>query len=152
MHRLILVVLAGCVLSMPTYPQRAYDNNTESKLIALEHLVRGQAIANKDLNTLNAFLADQVVLVSVEGRAQSKEEFLAELQALDALRFAMENVTVRLHGNTVAVTGLFQMSGVRRGKPFVRQGRFLDTWLNEYGRWQIIASLSTPGDGPRSKW
>lgn len=151
MHVLILVILAGCVLSIPAYSQSTYDNNTESKLIALEHLVRGQAIANKDLNTLNVFLADQVVLVSIEGRAQSKAEFLAELQAFDVLRFAMEDVIVRSHGNAVAVTGLFQMSGVRRGKPFVRQGRFLDTWLNEYGRWQIIASLSTPENGPRSK-
>lgn len=151
MHVLILVILAGCVLSIPAYSQSTYDNNTESKLIALEHLVRGQAIANKDLNTLNVFLADQVVLVSIEGRAQSKAEFLAELQSFHVLRFAMEDVIVRSHGNTVAVTGLFQMSGVRRGKPFVRQGRFLDSWLNEYGRWQIIASLSTPENGPRSK-
>lgn len=152
MRKLILVALAGCVLWSPLCLESADEHETESKFMALERLVRVQAIPGKDLNILNVLLADNMVRVTLEGRSQTKAEFLTELQSLDALHYEIHDMVVRLHGDTVAVTGLFQMSGVRQGKPFVRQGRFLDTWLNDDGRWLIIASLSTPAKDPQGRW
>jgi ketosteroid isomerase-like protein len=97
-----------------------------------------------DFNTLNAALADEFVLVTYEGRSQSKAELFSSLQSLDSLHYVIEDMVVRVHGETAIVTGRFQMSGLRGGKPFARQGRFVDTCLNSNGRWLIIASVSTP--------
>ena len=124
--------------------QSAYDSEIQSRLIALEHLVRVQALPSGDFNTLNAVLADKFVLVTFGGQAQSKTEFLAYWQSFDTLHYMVQDMIVRVHGDSAIVTGRFQMSGVRAGKPFARQGRFVDTCLNSDGRWLIIASVSTP--------
>jgi ketosteroid isomerase-like protein len=112
--------------------------------MALERLVRVQALPGGDFKTLDAALADEFVLVSFEGRSQSKTEVLASLRSLDSLHYVIQDMVVRVHGDTAIVTGRFQMSGLRGGKPFARQGRFVDTCLNSDGRWLIIASVSTP--------
>ena len=112
--------------------------------MAMEQLVRMEALPNGDFNTLNAVLADEFVLVTFEGQAQSKTEFLAYWQSFDTLHYMVQDMIVRVHGDTAIVTGRFQMSGVQRGKPFARQGRFVDTCINSDGRWLIVASVSTP--------
>lgn len=144
MNKLVLIaVIVGLACSQAP-AQRVHDSEIESRLMALERLVRMQALPSGDFNTLNGVLADEFVMVTFEGRSQSKTELVASLQSLDTLHYVIEDMVVRLHGNTAIVTGRFRMSGVQRGKPFARQGRFVDTCVNSDGRWSIIASLSTP--------
>ena len=144
MYKFVLIaVILGMAVSKSA-AQSAYDTAIQSRLMALERLVRTQALPSGDFNTLNAALVDEFVLVTFEGRSQSKTELLASLQSLDALHYVVQDMVVRVHGDTAIVTGRFQMSGVLRGKPFARQGRFVDTCLNSNGRWLIIASVSTP--------
>lgn len=144
MKKLILIAVIACLGLTPNYAQNSDDRDTESKLMAIERVVRLQALPSKDLNTLNTFLADEFVLVTTDGTRRSKQELWAYLQSVDSLRYSMQEMIVRGHGNTAIVTGLFQMWGMQRGKPFKRQGRFVDTWLNREGRWVLLASVSTP--------
>ena len=146
MNKFVLIAVTVALAFSQAVAQSAYDSEIQSKLMALEHLVRVQALPSGDFNTLNAVLADKFVLVTSEGRSQSKAELLAALQSMDALRYVVQDMVVRVHGETAIVTGRFQMSGVRAGKPFARHGRFVDTCLNSDGRWLIIASVSTPAD------
>lgn len=144
MNKYFLIAVTLGLSFSQAHAQSAYDSETQSKLVALEQLVRVQALPSGDFNTLNAVLADRFVLVTFEGRAQSKTEFLAYWQSFDTLHYTVQDMIVRVHADTAIVTGRFQMSGVRAGKPFARQGRFVDTCLNQDGRWLIVASLSTP--------
>jgi ketosteroid isomerase-like protein len=144
MKKLVLIAVIACLGLRPNYAQSSYARDTESKLMALERVIRLQALPSKDLNTLNTFLADEFVLVTVDGTTKSKQELWAYLQSVDSLRYSMQEMIVREHGATAIVTGLFQMWGMQRGKPFVRRGRFVDTWLNREGRWVLLASVSTP--------
>ena len=146
MNKFVLIAATVSLAFSQASAQNAYESDIQSKLMAMEQLVRVQALPNGDFNTLNAVLADKFVLVTFEGRAQSKTEFLAYLQSFDTLHYIVHDMIVRVHGDTAIVTGRFQMSGVRAGKPFARQGRFVDTCLNRDGRWLIIASVSTPGN------
>jgi ketosteroid isomerase-like protein len=144
MKRLILIAAIACCGLPPNYAQNSYDRDTESKLTAIERVVRLQALPSKDVNTLNTFLADEFVLVTMDSTTRSKQDLWAYLQSVDSLRYSMQEMTVRGHGNTAIVTGLFQIWGMQRRKPFKRQGRFVDTWLNREGRWVLLASVSTP--------
>jgi ketosteroid isomerase-like protein len=143
MKFVLIAVTVGLAFSQ-ALAQNAHDSDIQSRLMALERLVRVQALSSGDFNTLNAALADEFVLVTYEGLAQSKTEFLATLQSMGALHYVVQDMTVRVHGDTAIVTGLFQMGGVQRGKAFARHGRFVDTCLNSNGRWLIIASVSIP--------
>lgn len=144
MNKFVLIALTVGLALSQAVAQSAYDSEIESRLMALERLVRVQALPSGDFVTLNAVLADRFVLVTFEGRAQSKTEFLAYWRSFDTLHYMVQDLIVRVHGDTAIVTGRFQMSGLRGGKPFARQGRFVDTCLNSDGRWLIIASVSTP--------
>ena len=144
MNRMVLIGMMLAAGLPQMLAQSAYNSEMESKLMSLERLVRVQALPNGDFTTLNSILADEFVLVTSEGRLQDKREWLAYVQGLDAVHYAIQDMIVRVHGDAAIVTGRFQMSGVERGKPFVRQGRFVDTCLNSNGRWLIISSLSTP--------
>jgi ketosteroid isomerase-like protein len=146
MNKFVLIAMTLGLAFSQAPAQSAYDSEIKSRLMALEQLVRVQALPNGDLNTLNAVLADEFVLVTSEGRSQSKQEWLAYLQSLDAFHSVIQDMVVRVHGNTAIVTGRFQMSGVLRGKTFVHQGRFVDTCFSSNGRWWIIASVSTPAN------
>jgi len=144
MNKFVLITVTLGLAFSQAPAQSAYDSEIKSRLIALEQLVRMQALPSGDFNTLNAALGDEFVLVTYEGRAQSKTELLSSLRSVDSLHYVIEDMVVRVHGETAIVTGRFQMSGLRGGKPFARQGRFVDTCLNSNGRWLIIASVSTP--------
>jgi ketosteroid isomerase-like protein len=144
MNKFVLIAMTLGLAFSQAPAQSAYDSEIKSRLMAMEQLVRVQALPNGDFNTLNAVLADDFVLVTIEGQAQSKTEFLAYWQSFDTLHYMVQDMMVRVHGDTAIVTGRFQMSGLRGGKPFARQGRFVDTCLNSDGRWVIIASVSTP--------
>ena len=144
MNKFALIAASVSLAFSQASAQNAYESDIQSRLMAMEQLVRVQALPSGDFNTLNAALADEFVLVTFEGQAQSKTEFLAYWQSFDTLHYMVHDMVVRVHGDTAIVTGRFQMSGVRAGKPFARQGRFLDTCLNSDGRWLIIASVSTP--------
>ena len=144
MNKFVLIAATVSLAFSQAPAQSAYDSEIQSSVMALEHLVRVQALPSGDFNTLNAALADEFVLVTFEGRSQTKTELFASLQSVDSLHYVVEDMVVRVHGDTAIVTGRFQMSGMRGGKPFARQGRFVDTCLNSDGRWLIIASVSTP--------
>jgi len=143
MRALILGVLLACWGTQLGYAQSSDDPDAESKILALERIVTLQAYEAKDLRTLDTILDDAFVKVDPEGRLLSKPELLAHVQAV-SVQYAVEAMVVRFHGRTAIVTGLYRIKGVERGKPLMRRGRFVDTWLNKDGRWVAIASLLAP--------
>jgi len=121
------------------------DFDAESKLMAMEHIEKVQVPRTRDVKVLDAMLDDGFLCVDVEGGLLNKTDVLAHLRAADSLEFIPNSMAVELQGDTAIVTGLYRIRGAGRGKPFVRRGRFVDTWLYRGGRWVAIASLSTPG-------
>jgi Domain of unknown function (DUF4440) len=105
-----------------------------------------QAWQSKDVTALGAVLGDAFVYVDPKGKVLTKAEVLMHIETTDALQFG-RTMTVRLHGKTAIVTGLYRMEGMEHGKPFVRRGRLVDAWLEKNGQWIAIASLLTPAGG-----
>ncbi len=143
MRALTLAVSLACA-GIPTgYAQQTADSDAGTKIMALENLW-GQASAVKDLKSLNAIFDDAFVYVDPNGRLMTKAELLADVKESPALQFIARAMVVHLHGDTAIITGTYQLKGLERGKPFVRHGRFVDTWRYKNGSWLAIASLSTP--------
>jgi len=68
---------------------------------------------------------------------------VAEVNTSTAVQFLTESMVVHLHGNAAIVTGVFEIKGVDRGKPYAQRERFVDTWLYKNGQWVSIAGLVT---------
>jgi Domain of unknown function (DUF4440) len=137
---IILIVFAGL---QTTWSQNDLDPALRSKIIALERVEKIQAVESKDMKTLDSMLDAGFQYVGPDGKLQSKADFMGFVQGADWLEYRLDALDVRVHQNTVIVTGLYQIKGVKRLKGLLQKGRFVDTWLLKDGTWLQIASLST---------
>jgi ketosteroid isomerase-like protein len=137
----MLVALLASVVTSAGYAQDA-DSDVEAKILATEHMW-GQAYVSKDPKALERILDDAFVNVDSDGILQTKAEVVAEVRTSTVVQFLTESMVVHLHGNTALVTGIFQLKGVDRGKPYAQRERFVDTWFHKNGQWVSIAGLVT---------
>lgn len=137
----MLVALLASVGTSAGYAQDA-DSDVEAKILATQHMW-GQAYVSKDPKALERILDDAFVNVDSDGILQTKAEVVAEVRISTVVQFLTESMVVHLHGNTALVTGIFQLKGVDRGKPYAQRERFVDTWFHKNGQWVSIAGLVT---------
>lgn len=52
-------------------------------------------------------------------------------------------MTAHLYGGSAVVTGIYREKGVNHGKPYLRRGRFTDTWVYRDNTRVCVASPST---------
>jgi ketosteroid isomerase-like protein len=138
---LMLVALLASVGTSAGYAQDA-DSDVEAKILATEHMW-GQAYVSRDPKALERILDDAFVNVDSDGILQTKAAVVAEVRTSTVVQFLTESMVVHLHGNTAIVTGIFQLKGVDRGKPYAQRERFVDTWFYKNGQWVSIAGLVT---------
>jgi ketosteroid isomerase-like protein len=119
-------------------------NAEEGRLLALES-AWNHAELSKDAAALNQLLSESLVYVEYDGTLLNKKEFLESTLHNDVEQEQINNdgMIVHLYGNAAVVTGLYRDKGIQKGKPFSRRGRFTDTWINQNGVWQCVASQST---------
>ena len=144
MRAVLAVVLA--VAGMPFLRAQTADTDVPSRIIALERLAKLQAFKWKDVKTLDRLIDNDFVSVALDGRLGSKADLLINVQMADSLQYQIDQMIVRVHQDTVVVSGLYHLNCMMHGKETHQQGRFVDTWLLKDGRWTEIASLSTPTD------
>ena len=138
----LLVLAAGTFLA---YGQTASDADAEKdRILALEN-AWNQAEEHKDTNALDSLLASSLVYIDYDGSLMNKAQFLASARqpALHPEEITNESTTAEVYGDSAVVTGVYREKGVNKGKPYLRRGRFTDTWVKVNGTWQCVASQST---------
>jgi ketosteroid isomerase-like protein len=115
----------------------------ESKVLALERLW-GEAAQLRDIRALESIFDDSIIYVHIDGRLMTKDQVLADTRAVTAVEIVVDSSVARSHGNVVVVTGVLHLRGVEAGKPYLRYGRYLDTWLLRGNRWVCVSSMTTP--------
>lgn len=144
MRRGISLLLFVLFVASPGETQDSARRDIEGRLLALERVGKLQASELKDLKMLTEILDGNFVSVDQDGLLMNKTQVLAYVQNATSLRYVTSEMTVRLHGSTAIVTGLYQLTEVIAGKTVIRRGRLVDTWIEKEGKWVTIASLSTP--------
>ena len=130
-------------------PARAADKPqdvaaTQTRILALEN-AWNLAEEHKDTKALDSLLASTLVYVDYDGTFMNKAEFIASVKrpSLHPEQIVNDVMTTQVYGDTVIVSGLYREKGNVDGKPYVRRGRFTDTWINFNGSWLCVASQST---------
>ena len=138
MKRILLIVAGLCAGLIVPLLAVAQDS---SKIIAMENLWN-RAEMNNDAPAVRLLLADDFVMTVAEGTLYNKAQIVASVADKTYRPEALQSTDMAVHyyGNTAVVTGAYYERGVDKGKPWVRRGRFTDTWMNLSGRWQCIAS------------
>jgi ketosteroid isomerase-like protein len=133
------------VLSLLLQAQdRSKPSDAEGRILALE-TAWNHAEQAKDAAALDQLLANSLVYIDYDGSIMTKGEFLAEITAVDLhpSQIINDEMTAHVYGDAAIVTGTYREKGVLKGKPYLRHGRFTDTWVKLDGTWQCVASQST---------
>lgn len=114
------------------------------KIIELDRK-RMRAMAEKDVATLRAVLADDLVYTHSSARRDTKESLIGAMESGATVYTNVEPYDVRAQdlGYAVVLTGAARIEVTSGGKPNAFSVRFTDVYANRDGRWQMVAWQST---------
>ncbi|MDB6167452.1 MAG: nuclear transport factor 2 family protein [Verrucomicrobia bacterium] len=103
---------------------------------------RAEAFARRDIEFIDRTTADDCSFVHAAGDIQTKAHELAALKSSELTYNTnhLDEVSVRLYGDTAVLTGLGTKTGVRNGVKFNNQTRFTRVYVKMNGQWRMVAS------------
>jgi hypothetical protein len=106
---------------------------------------RMNAMAQKDIATLNALLSDDMVYTHSTARLDSKKSLIEAMESGRTVYTAVEPSDVKAQdlGTAVVLTGTARISVLSNGNPNSFGVRFTDVNVNNGGQWQMVAWQST---------
>jgi ketosteroid isomerase-like protein len=106
---------------------------------------RMTAMAQKDIATLKAVLADDLVYTHSTARLDTKQSLIANMESGSTVYTAVEPSDVKAQdlGDAVVLTGSCRISVMSQGRPNSFSVRFTDVYANKGGQWQMVAWQST---------
>ncbi len=107
---------------------------------------RGAAILAKQFDVAADYLAEQLLYVHSSSTQETKAEYLERLRTAyyDYSGFEKGEVTARVVGDTVLLTGRVVIHVAVKGTPKVITASYLSVWIQEAGQWRMVAWQSTP--------
>ncbi len=136
--RVVIKNLASVALLVATlaFSQAPDESSARARVLALEH-AWNQAEAFKDMKALDALFDNALVYVDYDGSLLTKAEFLAHVKSAHIDQVITESMTVEVFNNTAVVSGIYRANEIEHGKPVVRRGRFVDTWVFRGSTWVV---------------
>jgi ketosteroid isomerase-like protein len=122
--------------------------NVATAILALEQ-AWSDAESRNDNRALDEIFDNALVYVE-DGRLATKGEYLGRvrLAGLHPRQIVAAATTVRIFsstaGSTAIVVGIYRETGMKDGKVWLRQWRFIDTWVNKQGRWLLVGAGASP--------
>ena len=118
--------------------------NNEEMVIDLDKK-RMQAMAAKDIATLDALLADDLVYTHSSARLDTKHSLITNMKSGATVYSAVEPSEVRAQdlGDAVILTGVARIKVSANGKDLDFRVRFTDAYAKRSGRWQMVTWQST---------
>jgi ketosteroid isomerase-like protein len=137
-------ILAWSVL-VTVAAQSSNDAAGRSTILALEH-AWDQAQERGDAKALSTIFDDALIYVDYDGKLLTKAEYMARVKANNThmQQIVAEEMSVQMFGTTAVVVGTYRAKGIESGKPYVKRGRFTDTWVLRGTNWICIAAGTTP--------
>jgi ketosteroid isomerase-like protein len=103
------------------------------------------AMAAKDIATLNAVLADDLIYTHSSARIDTKQSLIGAMQSGATVYTAVEPSDVKAQdfGDVVVLTGVAQIKVTSNGTPNAFGVRFIDVYAKRAGTWQMVTWQST---------
>jgi ketosteroid isomerase-like protein len=139
------VTILVCSALVFAAAQNSDDSGGRSNILALEH-AWDQAQERGDVKALAAIFDNSLIYIDYDGKLLTKAEYLARVKAntIHMQQIVAEEMSVQMFGNTAIVVGTYRVRGVENGKPYLRRGRFTDTWVLMGTNWICVAAGTTP--------
>jgi ketosteroid isomerase-like protein len=124
---------------------RTPDSAKVQALITKMENDRLQAGVRKDVDAIAAVTADDYVMIDFEGKVRNKTATLERIKSseIQLQSNSLDEVDVRIYGNTAIVTGRATPKGTISGKDFSRPIRYTRVYVKEDGHWQVVSFQQT---------
>jgi ketosteroid isomerase-like protein len=136
---LLALSLTAC-LSLPA----AAATGDEQRLLTLEQRWLAAGV-QRDIPALKEILADDFVDVTYKGTLRDKADHLQTSLAPDKSKQTLQELKVRLYGDTGIVNGV-DVDVTPDGTTY--RIRFTDVFVRRAGRWQAVSAQETPVQAP----
>jgi ketosteroid isomerase-like protein len=134
------ILLAVLVLSCKL--QLFAQTSDTIRVLALEN-AWNEAETHRDVKAIAALLAPTFVYTDIDGVFSERSQYLADIPDINSSLIVNEGMKAEWYGDTIVVTGAFREQGNDKGKPYLRRGRFTDTWVHQNAAWLCVASQET---------
>ena len=106
---------------------------------------RMEAMARKDVATLNELISDDLVYTHSTARLDTKGSLIGAMESGRTVYTAVvpSDVKAQDYGDTVVLTGTARISVNSGGNAMNFGVRFTDVYVNKGGSWQMVAWQST---------
>lgn len=141
MRTTVWLLILVC-MGLPVRAQNGGVGSAATTILALEQ-TWSDAESRNDKGALDRIF-DNALEYIAEGRLATKGEYLSKLAGSHPRQLVGAATTVHIFGSTAIVVGSYRETGVKDGKVFLRQWRFIDTWVNENGSWMLVAAGASP--------
>lgn len=98
-----------------------------------------------DASAIPTYEAADIISTDPTGQVTTRDQDVQEIKNGN-LKFAsmqLSDVKVRMYGDTAVATGVNTLKGTYKGQDISGTYRFTDTWVNQGGKWQCVASQAT---------
>ena len=92
----------------------------------------------KSMGALEAVTADDYVQIDWVGKVLDKAATLERIKSSDMQSHALEDLNIRVYGNTAIVVGTAIRKGVTGDKDISGTFRYTRVYVNRDGRWQVV--------------
>jgi len=103
---------------------------------------RIQAQISADRDALHRIYADDFIGIGPSGTVRTKPQVLSDFTS-GTLKFqsiVIDDVRVRIYGNTAVETGRSTMHGQDKNKAVPVDNRFTRVWVKQSGHWRLVAN------------
>ena len=106
---------------------------------------RMTAMAEKDVATLNAIVADDLIYTHSSARLDTKKTLIGAMESGSTVYTSVvpSDVVAQDLGDSVVLTGVAAISVMSGGKPNSFRVRFVDVWARRPAGWQMVTWQST---------
>jgi ketosteroid isomerase-like protein len=145
MKSISYVMILVCSALVSALAQDAGVAAARSNILALEH-AWDQAQERGDPKGLATIFDNALIFVDYDGKVLTKAEYMARVKSNNThmAQIVAEQMVVQIFGETAIVVGTYRVKGVENGSPYLRRGRFVDTWVLTGGHWICVAAATTP--------
>jgi ketosteroid isomerase-like protein len=125
-------------------PKERTKTGAEQAVMAIEREMLS-AILKGEASASERYLADTYVFTGPDGMVQNKAEAIADLKsgALKLQGASLDSPKVQVYGDAAIVTYSSNDKGTYKGKDISGTTRWTDVFVNQNGRWQMVASHGT---------
>src|SRR5579863_6393017 len=141
MKTISCVIILVCSALLSASAQDTVIAAARSNILALEH-AWDQAQERGDPKGLAAIFDNALIFVDYDGKVLTKAEYMARVKSNNThmAQIVAEQMSVQVFGDTAIVVGTYRVKGVENGSPYLRRGRFVDTWVLTGGHWICVAA------------